>query len=64
MKVLQNGKFVPNIMPGLCFENIQEAYNPECLVPTETWRQICGDLSSNILLFCWSVYSEWLNYCQ
>jgi hypothetical protein len=35
MKVLQNGKiFVSNIRPGFCFENIQEAYNPECLVPT------------------------------
>ena len=31
----------------------------------ETWRWICDDLSSNILIFCWSYnYSEWSNCRQ
>jgi hypothetical protein len=34
MKVLQNGKMFPISGQVFCFENVQEAYNPECLLPT------------------------------
>jgi len=43
----------------------KEAYNPAFLAPTVNYGDICDDLGSNILVFCWSYnYSEWLNYCQ
>jgi len=52
---------VSNIRLGLCLESAQGSL--EFWMPgtkCETWRQICDDLGSNILVLCWSYnFSEW-----
>jgi len=57
---------VRNIRLVLCLESAQgslESWMPGA--NCETWRWICHDLGSNILVLCWPYnYSEWSNYCQ
>jgi len=43
----------------------KEAYNPECLVPTENMEPDLWWFRPQYVVFCWSpTSSEWLNYCQ
>jgi hypothetical protein len=62
MKVLQNGKMFPTSGRVYFWGTSKKASNPDCLVPTLKH----GGRSVVILaaIFCWSVYSEWLNYYQ
>jgi hypothetical protein len=55
---------VVRIRPGLYLEHAQGS---QCswMPDSSSWRQVCGDLGSNILVLCWSYnYPALSNYCQ